>query len=319
MNKNYYVNLDIGGTKISFSVFTSTGKFIGKSRFKTSKAKRKKNAVNIIYGEVEKFIKSKKLKLGNLKGLSVGCPGPFDLKKGVLGKLPNLHSWKGLRLRDELKRKFKVKVLLENDANLAALGEATFGAGKGYKKVLYITFSTGIGGGFVQNGEIYSGTTGDAFEIGHLTMEPGGPRCGCGKYGCLEALSSGTAIERFAAQSAILHKNSMLYKLYKKHTRLSTERVLQAVKENDKNALLIWINALNYLALGISNLIQTVNPDVIIIGGGISKQWSLISKQLRNNLKTYTWPRPLRATKLVKCKLGDRAADMGGLALLTKK
>lgn len=318
MKKDIYMVIDIGGTKIACAFFSSKGRFLARTKINTNLSKSPSNAIERLYRETLLFLKQKKLSPKAIKKICVGCPGPFDRKSGKILDLPNLRPWKGFALKGELKKKFKVSILLENDANLAALGEATFGAGKGYENILYITFSTGIGGGFIHNNQIYHGASGDAFEIGHMILDKDGEKCGCGKYGCLEAIASGSAIEKKAKFLAQKHKNSKLYKLYKKFGEIKVEDVLECVKLKDKVSIKIWRDALGYLGIGIANLIQVVNPDIIVIGGGIAKSWNLMFAPLKKYLKKYSWERPLSSSKVVKAKLGDRSADWGGYYLCSR-
>lgn len=317
MKKKIYMVLDIGGTKIALFFFDPKGRILGKIFIPTKKWANKKTAVSMIYDTAKRFLQKKNMEMSSIKKLAVGCPGPFDHKKGKIFLLPNLHFWKGFELKKGLKRKFKVPVYMENDANLAGLGEAFKGSGKGHENVVYMTFSTGIGGGFIHKGRIVAGATGDAMEIGHITVMKDGPLCGCGKRGCLEAVSSGSAMARIAKEGLKKNKGSLLNEVLKRNGRIRVEDIVRAVRQKDRFATKIWFQALDYLAIGIADLIQILNPDIVVIGGGISNNWDLIITPLKKGLKKYAWERPLSACRVVRARLGDEASAYGGFKLLS--
>jgi glucokinase len=300
MKKDLYLIIDIGGTKIALGFFNKRGKLLATKTFETKVSAGPSYALNKLYQEVGKFLVLKG-SLYRIVRVCVACPGPFD-RSGTVLRLPNLASWRNFPLVTKLKKRFNVPVMIENDANLAALGEALKGSGKGYKNVLYVTYSTGIGGGFVHSGKIWKGSSGDAFEVGHITVDKDGAKCGCGKFGCLEASASGRAIESLAKKA--FGKN------------LNTQTVLAAAKKGNRTAERIWNEALEYFAIGLSNIIQLVNPQVIVIGGGISKDWGILAKGLKRKLKKYTWERPLKNCSIVKARLKLPALN-GGFLLIS--
>jgi glucokinase len=316
--KRIYLVIDIGGTKISASAFSSKGSVLGFTRIPSNPADGPEDAIRRLRNKIDGLLADKKYSLNKVRGICVSCPGPFDKKSGLIYRLPNLHSWKGFNLKRRLSKIFRAPVILENDANLAAMGEAHSGAGKGLRNVAYITFSTGIGGGLILDGKIFEGVTGDAFEVGHMTISKGGEKCGCGKRGCLEALASGSAIERKARKLAVANKGSKLYRLWKNSGAMTVSTVIEGTRKSDRLSRMIWNEAIENLAIGISNIIQIMNPDIVVIGGGISKSWNIFKGPLKRHLKKYTWKRPLQGCDVKKAMLGDFSAHYGGYKLLAR-
>lgn len=151
-----------------------------------------------------------------------------------------------------------------------------------------------------------------------MTLIENGPKCGCGKYGCLEAIASGTAMQRNAKALAEKNRTSKLYELYASEGKMTVELIVRAIKARDPNAKAVWDIAMNYFSIGLANIIQTANPDVIVIGGGVANNWEMMIKPVKKYLEKYAWPRPLKTCRIVRAKLGDKAAAFGGLALLKK-
>ena len=200
--KKHVVGIDIGGTKLATVVADTTGHILNKVRKPTLAERGPEYALQLLFDMVRETIESAGLERTAISAIGVSCGGPLDTKTGIVYSPPNLPGWDALPLKAKLESEFQIPVTLENDANASALAEYRFGGGRGYNAVLYMTMSTGIGGGIVLDGQIYHGTNDSAGEVGHQILLPDGPPCGCGKRGCLEALCSGPAIAR-RAQTAI--------------------------------------------------------------------------------------------------------------------
>lgn len=310
----YAIGIDIGGTKTSVSFGNTDGKIFRRTVFPTKGAQTTLAQVKkIIRGYLKKYDKN----LKKTRGIGISAAGPLDLKKGVLINPPNMPSWRNVPLKKIFSRSFALAVVVDNDANSAALAEQTFGAGKNMKNLFYYTVSTGIGGGLIINGEIYHGASFDAGEIGHSVVLPGGPKCMCGKCGCLEALASGTAIARIAREKAT--KNSLILKLAGQKKNIDAIIVAQAAKKGDRLARSIYQQAAFYLGLSVTNVIQIINPEMIVIGGGVSKAGKILFEPLIKIVRRYAWPRPYRSCKIVRAKLKDTVCDLGAISLVLKQ
>ncbi len=310
----YIIGIDIGGTKTSVSLGNARGKVLICEVFPTEEVGPTLAAAKRI---IQAYLKRYDQGLKNTLGIGISCAGPLDLKKGMLINPPNMPTWRNLPLKQIFARAFRLPVAIDNDANCAALAEKAFGAGKLVQNLFYYTVSTGIGGGLIINGEVVHGTSSDAGEIGHSVILPGGPKCACGKRGCLEALASGTAIARIARERVT--KNSLILKLAGKRKNITAAYVAAAAFKKDRLALAIYKQAAFYLGLSITNVIQTINPELIVIGGGVSKAGPVLFRPLRETVRIHSWPRPYRSCKIVPAKLKDRVGDLGAISLLLKK
>ncbi|MEA3493204.1 MAG: ROK family protein [Candidatus Margulisiibacteriota bacterium] len=286
------IGIDLGGTKIAGVLATPSGKILMDVNIPTEAKKGKKTVINNIKKAIDMLISSKKVKI---KAIGIGAPGPILYEKGIVVEAPNLPGWKKVRLKEIFEKEYNVPVFVDNDANCAALAEAWFGAGKFAKHFLYMTVSTGIGGGIIINKKIYRGATGTAGEFGHMTINIDGPRCGCGHYGHLEAHASGTAMKKKVGMEAV--------------------SVELAARQGDKKALKAIEETAHYLAIGIANLVNIFNPEMVVIGGGLSNMRELLFKPVRRDFKKYALTLPAKSVKIVKAKLGNQAGVLGAAAL----
>jgi glucokinase len=307
----YIVGIDIGGTKTSVSIGTHQGKILLRTVIATEGA-------GSTLGEVKRIIRAYLKRydpgLKKTKGIGISAVGPLDLKTGILLNPPNMPRWRRVPLKRIFSRSFSLPVAVDNDANSAALAEKTFGAGKDVQQLFYYTVSTGIGGGLIMDGRIFHGASGDAAEIGHSVILPNGPRCKCGKRGCLEALASGTAIARIARER--VKKSSLILKLAQKKKDIDAIVVARAARKGDKLACSIYNEAAFYLGLSVTNVIQVFNPEMVVIGGGVSKVGKILFQPLIKTVRNFTWPRPLRSCKIVPAKLKDVVGDLGAISLI---
>jgi len=308
---SYIIGVDIGGTKTSVSLGNPRGQILIRQVFPSGEVQTTLSQIKrIIRAYLARYDKERK----KTKGIGISCPGPLDLKKGVLIASPNMPTWRNVPLKRIFSRSFALAVAVDNDANCAALGEKTFGAGKDVKNLFYYTVSTGIGGGLIIDGKVYHGASFDAGEIGHSVVLPKGPKCNCGKRGCLEALASGTAIAGIARERVT--GNSLILKLAGKKRDINAEIVARAALKGDKLARAIYEQAAFYLGLSAANVIQILNPEMIVIGGGVSKAGKILFGPMAKTARTFCWVRPYRSCKIVPAKLKDTVGDLGAISLL---
>lgn len=304
----YAIGIDIGGTKISMVLGTEKGKILARREIPTWTGARTKACVKELAANLRALILRSCIPPKKILGIGVGCPGAVDSSKGTLPRSPNLPGWAGLPLKDILKKATGLPVCLANDANAAALGESFFGAGKNSKNFIYITVSTGIGGGIVIDGKLYEGSGFAAGEIGHMSLVPDGARCNCGKRGCLEAYASGTAVANFFRKSR-----------FKTNERVTAREVGAAAREGNKLAIESYQCAGYYLGIGIANLLNILNPEKVVIGGGVLKSAHKIFWQtMMKSAKRHAWPEAFRTVKIVRSQLKGHVGDLGALALVFK-
>lgn len=244
--------------------------------------------------------------------IGIAAPGPINPQLGIIYSAPNIPGWENLPLAQILQDRFNVPARLGNDANLAALGEWRYGAGIGHQNLLYMTVSTGIGGGIICDGHLLLGAHGLAGELGHVIIDPNGPVCGCGKRGHLESYGSGTAIERYVADQLAQGVPSSLSEISKPTGR----DISLAAETGDPLAKAALVRAGTYVGYGLSNYLHIFNPSIIILGGGVSRSGSLFMEPLRAAIaERIISPEYLHGLTITTASLGDDAGLMGALAL----
>jgi glucokinase len=313
--KKYIFGWDLGGTKVS--VVLSDGRRIFSKRvFPSGRSLSRKTLLRQLVYCSRLLSRKHGVLRRQIRGIGISCPGPLDPVRGFIYHSPNLPQLSRFDLAKSVRTKMQLPVKVENDANCAALCEALKGSGKGHSSLFYVTVSTGIGGGFVADGNLIRGKNFGAGELGHVVLDPTGPRCFCGKRGCLEALASGTAMTRLAREAVQKGRSRMMKKLCKGDIQLiDAFTVEKAARRGDPAAKKIWKDAIQWLGLGLSGVIQIVNPSVIAVGGGVSQAGSFLMNPLTQAIRKTTWPDSFRATKIVRAKLGDRVADWGAVSL----
>jgi len=308
----YVIGVDLGGTKILCAIVSKRGKIIHRVLAPTTASKGQKAVISNIKTAIKKLLKDSRIPISKISSIGIGAPGPIEHDKGVIIHPPNLPGWNKVPLKRILQKEFRKKVILDNDANAAALGEYVFGSASGSEIFIYITVSTGIGGGIIINGKLLRGTAGGAGEIGHMIIEADGPRCGCGKHGCLEAMASGTAISRNARE---LRSFKILKLAGGRKNRINSKIVEAAARSGDKTARNIIKEASNFLGIGLSNLINIFAPDVIALGGGVMKMGDLLFIPAKRKAKALALSPANKHVKIVKAKLKDNIGVLGAAAL----
>ena len=244
--------------------------------------------------------------------IGVSSPGPVDPHNGIVIMTPNIKEWRDFPITAKLSEHVGVPAYLENDANLAALGEWKFGAGRGHHNVLYLTVSTGVGGGVIIEDRLLQGFHGLAAELGHTTVQANGPLCGCGQPGHLEAFSSGTGIERFVAEQLKAGRESIL-PIDKKN---SAYTIAKAAKQGDTLSIEAYQIAGTYLGIGVANFLHAFDPSIVIFGGGVSQSGLLLFDSFNESLKQRVFhPRYLEKLVIARAELGDNSGLLGARAL----
>jgi glucokinase len=307
--------IDIGGTKIIAAIISPEGRIVAKEYHPTVAGEGTQSVINRIFSAVDYLLQAKNVALSQLHSISIAAAGAIDSDQGVVTFSPNLPGWKGVPLRDIVSRKYKVNTFLLNDANAAALGEHEFGAGKGVNNLILLTVGTGIGGGIIINGRLYSGPSGSAGEIGHMTIDVNGPRCNCGNIGCLEMLASGTAIAREAIRRISQGEESSLPHMVKgKIENITAEKVEAAARGGDALAAEVISQAATYLGVGMVNLVNIFNPEMIIVGGGVAKMGELLLEPARQVVKERAFKLSAQAVRIVPSQLAEGAGVLGAAA-----
>jgi glucokinase len=247
-----------------------------------------------------------------VQAIGIASPGPLDSHTGYILKTPNISEWQNFPLTPSLSQHFHVPAYLDNDANLAALGEWRFGAGRGHHHVLYLTISTGVGGGVIADDHLLQGYHGLATELGHTIVDPDGPPCSCGFAGHLESFSSGPAIVRYVLKELQAGARSSL----RLDENLTARVIAKAAKHGDVLSVSAYRRAGEYLGIGVANFLHAFDPSIVIFGGGVSQVGPLLFDSFHASLKKRVFhPRYLEDLKIEMAALGDDAGLLGALAL----
>lgn len=294
------VGIDLGGTKIAAALVDAAGGVVSACEVRTPAEGGPRAVIEAMAEGARRVMTGRDPQ--EIQGVGVGSPGPLDFRSGVVLAPPNLPGWEGIPLRDDLSRALGMDVLLVNDAGAAALAESRLGAGVGVRDMVYLTLSTGIGGGVIVDGRLRQGATGSIAEVGHQVIDIHGPACACGNYGCLEAMASGRAIRRMARE--------------RMGADLTAEAVAVRAGGGDRRALAILDDVYRYLGTGIVNVVQMFDPALIVVGGGLARIGRPLFDALQSAVDTnpFRGPRALRV-QVVPAKLGQEAGVIGAALL----
>jgi glucokinase len=315
MSPQFVIGVDLGGTKILTALAGMDGRPVAEVKLPTGAREGRQHVLGQIVSSVEQVLVKAGVKPEQVLAMALGAPGPLDTSKGIIHFAPNL-AWHDLPVRQVLEQRLSIPVLLDNDANLAALGEHVYGAGRGVDNMVYITVSTGIGGGLILDGRLYRGITDVAGEIGHMTVLPDGPLCSCGARGCLEALASGTAIARDARELAACGRgDQILAAAGGDPAGITAVTLAAAAAAGDAAAESIIKRAARYLGIGIANIINLLNPSLVVLGGGVMAIGELIWQNLHLEVRARSLEAAGKSARLAPAELGGRAGVMGAVAL----
>ena len=313
---DYVVGVDLGGTKILTALVDGQGRVVARYREATPQT-GPDAVVESIVGTIRRVLKDADVDAGTVRGIGVGAPGPADPSSGIVFEVPNLPGWHDAPLAAMLTTRLNVKTYVENDANAAAVGERWAGAGRGIDDLIYMTISTGIGGGLIFKGQLYHGVSGTAGEVGHMVIDPSGPRCPCGRTGCLEAFASGTSIARDARAAIASGRPTTLSTLAPQAPTAAD--VARAAQEGDPLARELFARAAHYVGIGVANLVNLLNPAMVIIGGGVSKAGDLLFAPVRRIVLEEAFKRPAHAVQIVPAALGDDVGAVGAAAVAIER
>lgn len=311
----YYIGMDIGGTKILGALFDEEGTIIKKSKKKTKANSGREEVFSQISKVIEELIEG--VEKTEIKGIGAGLPGIIDTENGLIKFSPNL-PWENYKITEEIENKFGFKMKIGNDVNVGILGEAKFGAAKGKKNVIGIFLGTGIGGGIILDGKLYTGVGGAAGEIGHINLNPDGPLCGCGAKGCLEAIASKTAMHKEIMAQLSRGRESILKEFMGDGKEiLKSSWLKKGFEEKDELTMEILERSAKYLGIGVASLLNILNVDTVIFGGGVMEELKdeLMPKVIQS-AKAYTMPAIFKDCEFKIAELGDDAGIYGALSLV---
>jgi len=308
----YIVGVDIGGTKVACVLADVEGNILARQWQWTRSAEGWQAVVAQLFEMTEAVLQG--VEYLQVRGIGISCGGPLDSQQGIVYSPPNLPGWDAVPIKHLFEERFHLPTRLENDANATALAEHRFGAGQGTRNMVFMTWGTGIGGGLILEGRLYRGTNDLAGEIGHTTVLLDGPRCGCGKRGCLESLASGPAIARRARELVTESSESPLWQKASPD-EVTAQHVVEAAMEGDTFARFVLAEAGTYMGIGIANVAQVLNPQRVVLGTIAVKAGDLVLEPLRRALQLHAWSRVREVLQVVPAELGDRAQDLAAVCL----
>ncbi len=315
------IGVDMGGTKILSAVIDADGNILGTAKVPTKADKGASEVIDRIANSIRKAIDKSGVASESIQAVGIGAPGPLDPATGVVIFAPNL-GWRDVPLKAELEARTGFPTFVDNDVNVGTLGEHVFGAGRGVQNVVGIFVGTGIGGGIILHGELFHGASKTAGEVGHIIVKADGPRCGCGTRGCLEAIASRTAMTK-QFRKAILKKGkkSVISKLTDGDLGAIRSGVLaKAIRLNDKLTLKIFKKVTKYLGIGIGSIVNFLNPEMIVLGGGVVEALDdTFLDDIRAAAKKYSLPNTLDGVQIVRAALGDNSGILGAAALARQR
>ena len=313
---NYYLGIDIGGTKCAVLAGTDQMEILQRVQFATHTDKGPDYAINKIIDGIEELIN--KFGKQNLKSIGISCGGPLNSKTGVIQSPPNLPGWDNIPIVDIIKDKTGIPTFIQNDANACALAEWKFGAGKGTANMVFLTFGTGLGAGIIINGELYAGTNDNAGEVGHIRLEENGP-VGYNKAGSFEGFCSGSGITKLAkivAEEKLNKGENVSYcQTYDDLNGITTAQLANLANNGDKEAMELFNISAKKLGVGLSILIDTLNPERIVIGSVYARNPHLFNELTKEVIEKEALPGAWNVCQIVPAEVGDKVGDFASLSV----
>lgn len=310
MSNEIILSVDLGGTNLRVSAVDREGHILFRTRRDTPRTDDANDIVTSITDDAETCREAVKSE-GEVLAIGTVVPGTVDVERGVIRKAPNVRSLNDFMITEAIESKLNLPCILENDANAAAIGENWLGASKGVQSSICVTLGTGVGGGIIIDGKILRGIDGTAAEIGHICVEPFGAPCGCGSIGCVEQYSSATAVKRLALELREKFPRSAL----PEDADFTSLEIYQAGKAGDELALEVFRQQGFYLGIALAGLVNVLNPEIIVIGGGAAAGWDLFMPYMTEQIKGRTYREPAERAKIVLAQLGDDAGILGAARL----
>jgi glucokinase len=301
------IGVDLGGTNTRTALVGCNGDVFDKQKEATRAAEGHVKIIAKLIDRIKQQRKNAEREKREIVAVGVGAPGVIHAQTGVVIKSPNFPDWNNLPLKRTLEAELKVPVFIENDANAAAFGEQWRGAAKDIGSLIFLTLGTGVGGGIILDGTIWHGADGMAGEVGHMTIVPDGRPCSCGNTGCLEMYASSRGI--------IMNYQEASHSEGRDRATITSAQIYQAARDGDPAALRAVKEMGRSLGIGIANLINIFNPEMVVIGGGVKDAWDLFIDATRNEIKKRAFEYPAARTRIVPSVLGDDAGMVGAAAL----
>lgn len=319
-DKPYIIGVDLGGTNVRAAATDREGRILGEGREPSLAMEGAEVTIEQIIKAIYSAISTAGIKASQVEGIGMGVPGWHDSKEGIVLWSPNFRDWNNIQLMAPIQKALGIPVLMGNDVNIAALGEFRFGAGRDVNSLVMLTLGTGIGGGIITDGRLLLGANDGAAEIGHTIVAPGGRICSCGRPGHLEAMAGRDAIIERAARKIQEGRPSILIRDEDwPQWSVTPETIAKAAQEGDEVAIETMSETAYYVGVGVANAINLINPEMVIIGGGIAQAGDVLWDPLLRTVDALALTQSRRVCKVVPAELGDDAGIMGGVTLVMQE
>ncbi|MDD4894309.1 MAG: ROK family protein [Candidatus Omnitrophica bacterium] len=302
MAREFIASIDLGGTNLKIALLDLKYRIRDKQVLNTQKFTKKEALISAIAGSVHKILQDNKLNKINLLGVGLGVPGPTDYEKGIVHFFPNIPGWKEVKLKAILQKKLKLPVFVDNDAKVMTLAEYKLGAAKGSTNAVCITLGTGVGGGIIINEKLYRGLSNAAGEIGHVPINVKGPRCNCGGTACLE---------RYIGNNRVLAEARKIF-----GKDITLEKLSYLARKQNRKAKAIWLEFAQRLSTALTGVVNFLNPDCIVIGGGVAAAGSILFDNVKKIIAKRAMSVQARHVKIFKAKMGNNAGLIGAAILV---
>ncbi|OGX30084.1 MAG: hypothetical protein A3F87_02770 [Omnitrophica WOR_2 bacterium RIFCSPLOWO2_12_FULL_51_24] len=312
----FAIGVDLGGTYTKLALIDTSGRISRRAKLSTTAYKTRGELVSAIVSEVKAVLEKTHLSPNALLGVGIGVPGLVDFDRGLVYTLTNVPGWKNTPLKGILEAKLKVPVLVDNDVNVMTLGECRFGAGKGAKNLVCITLGTGVGGGIMIDGRLYRGCTFSAGEVGHMPLKEEGLSCNCGGYGCLERyVGNRYIVEEIRGKIRGGSPTAIKGLVNGDLSAITPEVISKAALKGDRLSIDFWNTVGKRIGVTLAGIVNLLNPERIIIGGGVAEAGEPLFKSIRKTVHERALPVPKKAVKILKARLGNEAGVIGAAAL----
>jgi len=317
-NSRFVIGVDVGATFVKIAKVDLRGSILSKDSIKTKDFQSRDSMISEIVKIIDRLSQKEKK---HLAGVGVGIPGPVDYEKGVVFNLTNIKGWKNIPIKSILSKRLKgIPVFVDNDANAASIGEATWGAARGSKNIVCITLGSGLGGGVIIDGKVYRGRSYSAAELGHICIDRNGPKCNCGSNGCFEAFVGNSYMVKDVIKKIKSGKKTQLLALADNKLSNITPKLLdKAAQLGDKFSAEIWNEMGRNVGIGLSSIINIFNPEIIVIGGGVSKASKHIFSSIKKTIRERSMEIFRKGLKINRAKFVENAGVVGAAALAVKE
>jgi glucokinase-like ROK family protein len=309
--RGYVIGMDMGATHLRIVLADLAARVLHEEEYPFDIAAGPQASLSQLNGYIENLLQAGQVTREQVLAIGLGVPGPVRNQEGMVLAPPIMPGWDRFPIRDTVARTWGVPVMLNNDAELGALGEWAYGAGRDYENLIFIKIGSGIGAGMILNNQLYQGADGSAGEIGHITVEENGPQCKCGNYGCLEALAGGNAIARQARELVARGAPTQLAGIPPE--QLTARQVAMVARKGDLAAQRLFNQAGKYIGIGIASLVNLFNPEIVIVGGGVAQVGDMLLEPLRQTVRQRALAASTRNLRITSALLGRRSVSMGAV------